>query len=69
MSYTTGWFTSRYSNAELATIAADFSQNVNGHTVDLGSAGRCSIVRELEALDSLVAHLPRVQQQAMRQPG
>ena len=50
---TTDWFTSRYSNAELAAIANDHSQNVNRST-DLSSAGRCSIVRELEALDRLV---------------
>jgi hypothetical protein len=50
------WFNSRYSDADLADILSDYSKSVTGYRNRQYGAGRCSIVRELEALDAFTAN-------------
>lgn len=61
----TDWFTSLYSNAQLAHILSDYSKDVHGQRADFDwSAGRCTLVNELEQLDETVARMPREQRVA-----
>ena len=46
------WFNSRYSDSDLAEILSDYSKSVTGYRNRQFGAGRCSLVRELEALDA-----------------
>jgi hypothetical protein len=59
------WFTSLYSNTELAHILSDYSKDVYGQrpVIDWRS-GRCTLVNELEQLDAVVARMPREQRVA-----
>lgn len=49
------WFNSRYSDSDLAEILSDYSKAVYGFRTRMYGEGRCTLVRELEALDSVVA--------------
>lgn len=49
------WFNSRYSDSDLAEILSDYSKSVNGFRTRMHGSGRCTLVRELEHLDAVVA--------------
>lgn len=51
------WFNSHYSDSDLAEILSDYSKSVTGYRNRQYGAGRCSIVRELEALDEFTSNL------------
>lgn len=58
----TDWFTTVYSNAELAEILSDFSKDVFGQRTFLPrTAGRCTLVNELELCESTVANMSRAE--------
>lgn len=48
------WFNSNYSDADLVDILSDYSKSVHGSRIRMAGAGRCTLVRELEALDAFV---------------
>ena len=65
MSQATDWFTTIYSNNELAHILSDYSKDVYGKRADFDwTAGRCTLVNELELLDEAVAGMTRAQRLA-----
>jgi hypothetical protein len=49
------WFNSKYSDQDLAEILSDYHKSVHGFRLRMNGTDRCSLVRELEALDSTVA--------------
>jgi len=49
------WYTSNYSDADLADILSDYHKSVHGHRLRMAGAGRCTLARELESLDATVA--------------
>ena len=49
------WFNSRYSDSDLAEILSDYSKSVFGYRNRMYGAGRCTLARELDTLDSTVA--------------
>ena len=51
------WFNSRYSDSDLAEILSDYSKSVFGYRNRMYGEGRCTLVRELEALDATVAQM------------
>jgi hypothetical protein len=51
------WFNSHYSDSDLAEILSDYSKSVTGYRNRQFGAGRCSLVRELEALDAFTSDL------------
>jgi hypothetical protein len=60
------WFTTLYSNAELAQILSDYTKDVYGQRPVLGGTlGRCTLVNRLEQLDNAVAAMPRAQRMGL----
>lgn len=57
MSAKMDWFNSRYSDSDLADILSDYSKSVFGFRTRMFGAGRCTLVRELEQLDTTVARM------------
>lgn len=51
------WFNSRYSDSDLAEILSDYSKSVFGYRNRQFGAGRCTLVRELDLLDTTVAQM------------
>jgi hypothetical protein len=45
------WFTSLYTNQQLAQIISDYSKDCTGYR-EYVSGGRCTLVRKLEQLDA-----------------
>ena len=48
------WFNSNYSDSDLAEILSDYSKSVFGYRNRMYGAGRCTLARELEQLDTTV---------------
>jgi hypothetical protein len=71
MSAKMDWFNSRYSDSDLADILSDYSMSVFGYRNRMFGAGRCTLVRELEALDATVAAMKAdpAQREAMKEQG
>ena len=62
----TDWFTTIHSNAELATILSDYSKDVTGQRTSLPrSAGRCTLVNELERLDEIVDEMSPAERRSL----
>ena len=49
------WFKSQYSDADLAEILSDYHKSVHGFRKRMHGAGRCTLVKELELLDTYSA--------------
>ena len=49
------WFNSRYSDSALADILNEYHASVHGTGKRMAGVGRCTLVRELEALDAYSA--------------
>ena len=65
------WFNSRYSDSDLAEILSDYSKSVFGYRNRMHGAGRCTLVRELESLDTTVARMRAdpAQRETLREQG
>lgn len=65
------WFNSKYSNADLAEILSDYSKSVFGYRNRMHGAGRATLARELESLDSTVARMRAdpAQRETLREQG
>ena len=64
--FNTDWFTTTFSNDELAVILSDYSKDVFGQRTYLPkSAGRCSLVNELELIDAAVKAMTPAQRKAL----
>ncbi len=51
------WFNNKLSNVELAAVLGNYSNGINGTRVELSPRiGRCTLARQLEALDRQVAN-------------
>jgi hypothetical protein len=65
------WFNSRYSDSDLAEILSDYRKSVFGYRNRMHGAGRCTLVRELESLDTTVARMRAdpAQRETLREQG